>query len=106
MIFIWRGLGFLVPVLGYLIGVIILMIYKYYDYPNPMVPIRLSLIVCGVVFLVLGIRLLRRPPQVASDGQLRKKKHDFFWIPVYIWGILLEALGIYLLFDEKLMQIE
>lgn len=49
----------------------------------------------GIVIFLLGLALLGGGTD--EQGNAVKKKHDFFWIPVFVWGLLLGGLSVYLL---------
>lgn len=49
----------------------------------------------GIVILLLGLALLGGSED--ENGNKVRKKHDFFWIPVFVWGVVLLGLSIYLL---------
>ena len=95
MVFIWRGAGIAVPIITFICGWIVS--YSFDD-------TRLGnldftgwmLIWSGIVNAVLGILLLLANNAEPLPGEeIKKAKHDFFWLPVWIWGIAFIGLGIY-----------
>jgi hypothetical protein len=93
---VWRGMGIAVPIIVFLTGLLVSWISGDPDtrIGNPSFMGWTSLF-SGIVILLLGLALLGSSED--ENGNKVKKKHDFFWIPVFVWGIALALLSIYLL---------
>ncbi|MBK9452211.1 MAG: hypothetical protein IPN95_22875 [Bacteroidetes bacterium] len=93
---IWRGMGIAVPIIFFLTGLIVKWVSGDPDtrIGNPNF-IGWTSLFSGIVILLLGLALLGSSED--ENGNKVKKKHDFFWIPVFVWGLLLGVLSIYLL---------
>ena len=103
MLFIWRGLGILVPIIIFLSGLLMSVWFedtRLGNYPF----IGWSLFWAGIVISILGAMLFGGGGAVnPNTGEIGKgKSHDFFWIPMLFWGIGLTGLGIWLMNKEPL----
>lgn len=54
------------------------------------------LLISGILLSLIGLGTWGGDEETGPDGRVYKKKHDFFWIPILIWGILFLGIGIYL----------
>lgn len=104
MVFFWRGWGIIVPVVFFI--AIWLVGYNYDDETIgdsiESGRIAWSFFWGGIANLSLGIIFSLTMHEVdqskAEPGEVLpdRRRHDFFWIPVWVWGILMTVLGIYL----------
>ena len=97
MVFIWRGAGIAVPIITFICGWIVS--YSFDDTRLGNLDFTGWIFIwSGIINTVLGILLLLagagQAAEEREEGQ-RKAKHDFFWLPVWIWGIAFIGLGIY-----------
>ena len=95
MTIVWRGAGILVPILFVGSG---LLMSIWYDNPTlgngPY--LAWTSMISGILCLLLGLATLPGKTTDEETGQVvSKKKHDFFFLPIIVWAILLLGLGIY-----------
>lgn len=100
MLIIWRGLGWLVPVI--FIAAIVLSqlsldsIYGEGFYTNNEWPKSLAILVCSVVIAYLGYTLNHRKRKVTVGVVPREitksSSHTLFFIPIEYWAIIIPAL--------------
>jgi hypothetical protein len=83
MLFVWRGIGIVVPIIFFICGWIVSYFYDDTRLGNPSF-IGWTCFYTGIVLLFPG--LINLAP--ADEGEV-KRKHDFFFIPVIIWAVLL-----------------
>lgn len=89
---IWKGGGIIVPILILLSGWI--SSYWFEDTRLGNAPfIGLTFLIACLPVLLIGLGL--NAPSEDENGNMVKKGHSFFFIPVYIWGIILTGAGIY-----------
>lgn len=91
---IWRGLGIVVPIVFFVTGWIVSYWFGEGEATlGNSSYIGWTALYSGIVILLLGLIAL------ASGGEEGepKKKHDFFYLPVFVWGLLLGALSLYML---------
>lgn len=97
MTLVWRGAGIVVPI----IAVATAFIVSRWE-ENSMTGLGQSALIAGIILGLIGVFTL--PGKVMHEGtgqMVSKKKHDFFFIPIIAWGVLLIAAGVYLLFFYK-----
>jgi hypothetical protein len=92
---IWRGLGIVVPIIFFITAWIV---SYWYDSGETTLGnssyIGWTALFAGIVVLLIGLGLMGGSSD-EEDGP--RKKHDFFYLPVFAWGLLLGALSLYLL---------
>lgn len=94
MTLVWRGAGIVVPVIFIATAFIISRWEE-----NSMKGIWQSCLAAGILLAVIGAFTLPGKVMDRGTGQMvSKKKHDFFFLPIIVWGILLTAAGVYMLF--------
>lgn len=94
MTIVWRGIGIVVPILTFTIAWILSYWYEDTTMGNTSYS-GLILILTGSILIPIGI-FTWKGKEVKDVGQHYIKKHDFFFIPLLIWGIIFLGLGIYL----------
>jgi hypothetical protein len=100
---IWRGLGILVPIVFVITGLLVSWISGDPDtrLGNPSF-LGWTALFSGIVIFLLGLGLAGGGDDKDEQGNPIKKKHDFFWIPVFVWGLVLGLSSIYFLgFAQK-----
>ncbi len=102
MVIVWRGAGILVPILLFVAGWI--MSFWYDDYTMKNAPwFGQTLLYSGILILLLGLGMSgasdEEAKEAAEAGEAApaRSKHDFFWIPMSIWGLLFICFGTYTL---------
>jgi hypothetical protein len=94
---IWRGFGIAVPIIVFITGWLVGLISGETDMrignANFM---GWTTLFSGIVVLLLGLGTWNSEG-TDENGNKVKKKHDFFYVPIAIWGAILIALSIYLL---------
>jgi hypothetical protein len=95
---VWRGFGIIVPIIVVITGLLVSWISGDPDtrLGNPTLTGWTALI-SGILIFLLGLGLRGNGEEKDAEGNTVKKKHDFFWIPVFIWGLILGLSSIYLL---------
>lgn len=94
MTFVWRGAGIVVPVITFLCA---LLIAKNTEDTN--CGIRSAGLISGAILTMIGIFTLPGKTTLPETGEVvKKKKHDFFFIPIIARGILLLIAGVYFAF--------
>ena len=92
---IWRGLGIAVPIIFFITGWIVSFWFGEGETTlGNSSFIGWTAMYSGIVILLLGLAMLGAGG--GEDGE-PKKKHDFFYLPIFVWGLLLGALSLYLL---------
>lgn len=95
MVFIWRGAGIMVPIAifisAWLTG------YKFDDESISNAPyMAWTLLWAGIALSLIGLALF----PIQKDPETQQKRyvagHDFFWIPMIAWGIVLLGVSTYL----------
>ena len=103
MLIIWKGLGFLIPFIFFLLAILVQLVVDNIfgtDYwKNNAWPLSFSLIATGLICWFLGKYLNSRPGKIVIDKETReefeiRKTHSFFFIPFQYWGIICAVLGI------------
>lgn len=94
---IWRGLGFIVPVLSFLTAWILSYWFEDTRLGN-WAYTSLILLITGPILILVGIPFFKGKEKQDVGQPAYIQRHDFFWIPISIWGIILLGLGIYLKF--------
>jgi len=97
MMLIWRGAGILVPILLFVSAWI-----TSYWFPDTRLAnatfMGWSLLWSGIVILLLGLATLgMNLPDPETNKKPEKSYHDFFWIPIWIWGVVFIGLSIWLI---------
>jgi hypothetical protein len=117
MIFIWRGIGIIVPILLVAIGYIVSLFYEDKTLGNTNL-LGWAFFYSSIIFILVGLALSL--PSEEEKNKTGKKlnlwKHSFFYIPVLFWGMIFLILCIYLLliynpnplntFDKDMFNIE
>ncbi|UKN03384.1 hypothetical protein K6119_07625 [Paracrocinitomix mangrovi] len=105
MVFIWRGAGIIVPIFVFISGWIVSSRFEDTRLGNPHF-MGWTLLWAGIALTLIGLALwqMTKAPddenKSLEPGEIpTKSRHDFFWIPVWIWGVGLTALSIYLIFS-------
>jgi len=96
MTLVWRGAGIVVPII-FLISAFIMSRFE----ENYMQGFGKSGLIAGGVLILIG--LLTLPGKVLDEGSgqmVSKKKHDFFFLPIIVWGVLLTGVGAYMTFFQ------
>jgi hypothetical protein len=86
MLIVWRGFGFLAPVIAIaaLLGTQAVIGNSYYDSHGW--PKFVAGLVAGLLVLLAGYGLNKDRPS--------GNNHTFFWIPVEAWGVIIFIYGI------------
>ena len=105
MLMIWRGLGFLVPII-FFIGVLLTQSIAAAIWGNSVLDrdnllMAISCFVAAIICYLIGSLFDRKKPKVYIDketGQefVVKKTHSFFFIPLKTWGFILPIIAIVL----------
>ena len=111
MVFFWRGLGFLVPIIvfGMLIGMSVLfnLVYSdehfYYSHTWPKV---FSVGLTALTIWVVGRRLNDRPGRVMIDKATQKEyilksSHDFMFVKMEYWAVIMVVVISIIVFAKK-----
>jgi len=96
---IWRGAGIAVPIIFFICGWIVSYWFEDTRLGNPDF-MGWTSFYAGIVTLLAGVVILGMgsEPKKLEPGEVPVRvRHDFFWIPVLIWGVILLGLSIYLL---------
>jgi hypothetical protein len=95
MLFVWRGIGLVVPIVFFIMGFIVKIFIEDDRIGNPRF-IGWTSFYSALVLLLVGLALFGGNKE-AEEEQRPKKKHDFFFIPVIVWAIILGGLSAWLL---------
>lgn len=95
MLFIWRGFGLIVPIFFFICGWIVSLFYDDTRLGNPSF-IGWTCFYAGITLLLPGLAMFGSK----SEDGTPAKKHDFFFIPVLFWGLLLAILSAVILFTR------
>jgi len=103
MLFIWRGIGLIVPIMYFLVAWIVSF---WYDKADTKIVntgfMGWTSLIAGIIILLIGLATFNSHKNTNEQGKPVGKKHDFFYIPILYWGIFFTLLSIYLLvFTEK-----
>ncbi len=94
MTIVWRGAGILVPVVALATAFIVSR-----SESDAFKGLGLSSLIAGAILLIIGFFTLPGKKTDPATGEVTlKKKHDFFFLPIIGWGILLLLGGVYLSF--------
>lgn len=96
MIFLWRGFGIIVPILFFICAWIVSFWFEDTKLGNPIF-IGWACFYTGIILSIIGLGTLKGTEEEQEDGSVKVKKHDFFFLPLLVWGLGLVALCIYLL---------
>jgi flagellar basal body-associated protein FliL len=97
MVLIYRGMGIIVPIVFFITGWIVSFWFKDTRLGNPDF-VGWTSFYTAIVCFFLGIGTLGSIDEKDHYGNpLPKKKHDFFFIPIIIWALILGGLSAYLL---------
>jgi hypothetical protein len=95
---VWRGFGIIVPIVFVLTGLLVSWLSGDKDATLGNANfIGWTSLWSGIVLTLIGLPLLSGTEEKDDQGNVYKKKHDFFWIPVIVWGVVLGGLSAYLL---------
>lgn len=96
MVFVWRGIGIIVPILFFIVGCIVGIFIDDQRLGNPRF-IGWTSFYSAILLTLIGLAVFGGTKEEGADENQPKKKHDFFFIPVLFWGLILGALSAYLL---------
>lgn len=111
MIFVWRGFGFLVPVVAFACLLFTQVLtnaafadahyYQSHDWPK-----LIGVPIAAIALWFLGNFLNSKPSRVLIDpatGEqvLLKNNHAMFFIPIQYWGPILFVIGLFTVFDRR-----
>lgn len=94
MVFIWRGIGLAVPIIFF--GAAWVVSFWYPDGATKLgnLPyIGWSSLYAGILLLLIGLATFG----AKDENSEVKKKHDFMFIPIAIWGLIFLSLSLYFL---------
>lgn len=95
MVFIWRGAGIIVPIFFFVAAWLTSYSFEDTRFGNSSY-LGWTMIWSGIASLVIGGLLAASNMKDPETGEKPPKSyHDFMWIPVWIWGIVLIAGGIW-----------
>ncbi len=99
MVFVWRGIGIIVPILFLLIGWIVTYWFDGMQtkFGNPDY-MQWVLLYSGIILTLIGLGTWKGEIVEDVGVPAYRKKHDFFWIPILIWGLFFLGLSVYLFF--------
>ncbi len=104
MIFIWRGAGIIVPIIFFICGWVVSYWIDDTRLGNSDF-LGWTAFYAGIFCFILGLGFIGSKEDEFQDmqpGEIPvKKKHDFFWIPVIIWGVLFLVWSAYLLMGDS-----
>lgn len=101
--FIWRGYGFLVPIVGLAVGGgIVLSLQHLIPEANVYYLQALGLIIAAVALWFIGQKLYSAPnrifiDQATGEELVIKPTHTFYWIKVHHWSFVFAAFALFLL---------
>jgi hypothetical protein len=101
--FVWRGKGYLVPAIVFFVGLALNLATNlmwgeaYWD--NHAWPVGCEFILSGGLIWVVERQLAKQAGRVLIDEQTGQRvvlssNHQFFWIPMKWWGVILVGIGI------------
>ncbi len=92
---IWRGMGIIVPILFLVTGFLYSWISGDPDKTlGNTTMLAWASMISGILLTLIGLGARSGATQDAQ-GNTKRSKHDFFYIPVFVWGLLLGGLSIY-----------
>lgn len=95
---IWRGMGIIVPIIFFITAWIV---SYWYDSGETTLGnssyIGWTSLFAGIAVLLIGLVLMAGGSDEEGEEPGPKKKHDFFYLPVFVWGLLLGGLSLYML---------
>jgi hypothetical protein len=92
---IWRGMGIIVPIIFLVTGFLYSWISGDPDKTlGNTTMLSWTSLIAGILLTVLGLGAHNMTTQ-DSEGNTKRSKHDFFYIPVFIWGLILCGFSIY-----------
>jgi len=94
MLFIWRGMGIIVPIIFLITGWIVSYWFDDTRLGNTIF-LGWTAFYTGIIVTVLGLGANTTDIDGETGKVLPKAKHDFFFIPILLWGLFLLGLGIY-----------
>jgi hypothetical protein len=97
IVFIWRGIGIIVPILLFGIGYICSLFYEDKRLGNTDL-MGWTLFYSCILFLLIGLAVGLPSEEEKEKGMKFKwNNHTFFYIPILIWGIIAMVFSIYFL---------
>lgn len=100
MVIVWRGIGIAVPIVLVIVGIINSYFFEDARFGNGYYMgwnMFWSSLVLGLV--ALGIKGGESEERELEPGEIyQPAKHDFFWIPVWVWAAVFFGWGLYLVF--------
>jgi hypothetical protein len=113
--FIWRGVGILVPVIAFVCSLLAELITRdlaskeYWDTHST--PFSMAMLVAGGLIWAADLYFFQNPGRVLIDEQTGKRllwspKHDFFFLRMRWWGLVCVAVGIVVLLATFRRKIE
>lgn len=99
MVFIWKGIGLIVPIGLVGIGLLVSLFFDDKRLGNTSL-LGWSFFCASLLFIIIGglLTLSTKDEEGNPLPKVSVKRHTFFFIPVLFWGIILFAVSIYLLF--------
>ena len=92
MTLIWRGAGILVPIITLAAAIIISK-----NVEDTYKGMGICGLIAGGILLAIGLITLPGKKTDPTTGEVtQKRKHDFFFLPIIVWGVLLLLGGFYL----------
>lgn len=96
MVFIWRGAGIMVPIVLFICCWICSYSFEDTRLGNPDY-MGWSMIWAGIpLFIIGGLVAASNLPDAETGEKPEKSYNDFFFIPIWIWGLFFLGFGIYL----------
>ena len=95
---IWRGMGIIVPIIFFVTGLLYSLISGDPDKRLGNTDmIAWTSMISGILLTLIGFGALGMTNKDAQ-GNEKRASHDFFFIPIIVWGVLLGILSIYMFF--------
>lgn len=105
---IWKGLGFLVAVITFLLSLVMEVVTESITnnemyYQENSLPLAIAILLSGIINGVLGKRLNKQKARTLIDKEtgeevILKNDHSLFFIPMEYWGIILCVGAVLILF--------
>ena len=99
MLFVWRGIGIIVPIIVFINGFIVKLFIEDDRIGNPRF-MGWTLFYSAIVCLLIGLAVLGGNKEAEEKNQ-PKKKHDFFFIPIIFWALIFGGISAWLLIGGK-----
>ncbi len=101
MVFIWRGIGIVVPIIIFIVGWFVSLFFEDTRLGNGSF-MGWVFFYSAIVFLIIGLLMLKIKKQKKTEGteSWTLRKHDFFFIPILFWAPILLVLSLFLIFSS------